>query len=699
MVLSQSAFFFAISTSTFAYINGDDADKQPEVETTRENLLDTLDIVVLTLVAGALIFLGLKKLVFQEEAPAQPKPSRRSSMVPTVTYDSSNFVEKMKATDKTMIIFFGSQTGTAEEYATRLVSQARSYGIKALASDLQDYDMEQLNQLREEIPNAIVVFCLATYGEGDPTDNAQEFYDLLKGAEESAEVDFKVEELNFAVFGLGNKTYEFFNSVAIYTDTRLAAHGGNRLVPVGLGDDDDNIENDFAEWNETFWKAACKSRGIDADAVTMHFYRQYAITELDATPNRLFTGEPAVPGQFARQKRPFTQKNPYLAKIEAKRELFNDKERSCLHIEFGVEGSGIRYTAGDHLAIYAKNNENLVEEFGRRLNVDLDKMFTMDAIDDDISKKHPFPCPCSYRTALLHYVDITSVPKMHLVHQLAEYTDDAKVKAHLELMTSKQGKAEYAEWVLHDQRTLMQILTEYPSLQPPMDLLLEMLPRLQPRYYSISSSPKLHRNSIHITAVLVSYKNRTGYQAEGVCTGLLASLNVGDTVPIFTRTSTFRLPLKSSSPIVMIGPGTGLAPFRGFIQDRAETKKNGKLVGDSVLFYGCQKRAQHFLYEEELLGYSKDGVISDLHLAFSRDGNKKVYVQHKLEEHGAAIYDLLKEKKGHVYVCGDAKNMAREVNEGIINLGVKHGGLSHQSATNWVKMLRANRRYSEDVWS
>ena len=304
---------------------------------------------------------------------------------------------------------------------------------------------------------------------------------------------------------------------------------------------------------------------------------------------------------------------------------------------------------------------------------------------------------------------------------------------------------EFGTFIVRDQRSLLQVLEAFPSTQPPIDVLLELLPKLQPRYYSISSSPKKHPDSIHVTAAVVDYETKIGVQMGGVCTSWLAAMTAGAaSVPIFVRQSTFRLPSKDSLGVVMIGPGTGLAPFRGFIQDRdAQREKGtcpataaagmpsrsrswpggaalarvcllraahtpfgagrlaclaGKQLGETVLFFGAQKEKENFLYEDELKGYLQSKTLTGLHTAFSRDGNKKVYVQHKLAEQGEHVHKILK-AGGYFYVCGDATKMAKDVQHALVKIGQEHGNRTEQQSIEWVKDLRLRKRYSEDVWS
>lgn len=253
----------------------------------------------------------------------------------------------------------------------------------------------------------------------------------------------------------------------------------------------------------------------------------------------------------------------------------------------------------------------------------------------------------------------------------------------------------------------MAVLEDLPSFKPPLDHLLELLPHLQSRYYSISSSPKMYPDSIHITAVLVEYETKTGRTNKGVTTSWLRKLmeqsnNGGPMpyVPIFVRHSSLRLPYRPICPVIMVGPGTGLAPFRGFIQDRKVTRdKENKSLGNTVLYFGCRHRKEDFIYEEELNGYRESGVLSELRLAFSRDQDEKVYVQHRLRENSSAVWQMLEKEKGYFYVCGDARNMARDVQNVLLQIVQEEGKKDANAASEYIKRLQKRGRYLQDVWS
>jgi len=611
----------------------------------------------------------------------------------------------MKKTGKRLVVFYGSQTGTAEEFAGRLAKEGARYGLKGLVADPEEEDMDDLQkigELEDEVGSCLVVFMLATYGEGDPTDNAVELHEKL-----TSEDGLDLEGLRFSVFGLGNKTYEHFNAMGKIADKRLAELGGVRVHPLGVGDDDSNLEDDFITWKEAFWASVCQEFNIEASGEDFNTrqYEHKVLGEGDFNPEKVYTGEVARLKSYITQRPPFDAKNPYMAPISVNRNLHGPGSgRVCMHIEVDIEGSRIRYDAGDHIAVYPTNNPDLVDKLIELLGVDRDTVFTMNNVDEDSSKKHPFPCPTTYGTALSHYVEITALPRTHILAELAKYTGDAEEKSKLELMssTSGEGKALYQSWVVDSVRHIAHILEDLPSCKPPVDHLLELLPRLQPRFYSIASSAKVHQQSVHICGVVVEYTTPTGRVNKGVATTWLQAKvpqeeSPAPRAPVYVRRSQFRLPNRPQTPVIMIGPGTGLAPFRGFIQERAWQAEQGKPVGPTVLYFGCRNKAEDFIYRDELEGWESAGVLT-LHTAFSRDQAEKVYVTHRLRETKAEVWRLLQEG-AHLYVCGDAKMMAKDVRNIINEVCRDEGGMDADAAEAFVKKLETQKRYSADVWS
>ncbi|KAH8040982.1 hypothetical protein HPB51_013382 [Rhipicephalus microplus] len=639
-------------------------------------LFGVLDVLILLALLGfAFYWLFLRRKKAPTFDPAAIKTFSIETSIQKA--DNTSFIGKMKSTVK---------------FAARLAKEANRFGLKAMVADPEECEMEDLTKL-PEISNSMAIFCMATYGEGDPTDNAQDFYQWLQ----DGSVDLP--GVNYAVFALGNKTYEHFNAMGKYVDKRMEELGATRVFELGLGDDDANIEEDFVTWKERFWNAVCENFHLEISGEDINLRQYQLIVHTDLPSEKVFHGEISRLNSYTTQKMqvvPFDAKNPFLAPVRVHKELYKGS-RSCMHIEISIAGSKMRYDAGDHVAVYPMNDIAIVENLGQMLKVDLDTVITLKNLDEDSSKKHPFPCPCSYRTALLYYVDITTPPRTHVLKEISEYATNEEEKKMLKLMSSSsdEGKSLYKQWVLNDCRSVVHILEDLPSARPPLDHLLELMPRLQARYYSISSSPKVHPDSIHMTAVKVEYETPTKRVNHGVATGWLALKRPDNgtqpTLPVYVRRSQFKLPSRPQIPIVMVGPGTGLAPFRGFIQERDFLRKEGKLwpLG----------KAEDYLYQEELEEYLANGTLTKLYLAFSRDQPHKVYVTHLLRQNKDEVWDLIGKKNGHFYICGDARNMARDVHEILLEIFRENGNMSEDEAVSYLKRMESQRRYSADVWS
>lgn len=675
-------------------------DKSEQDQEPEESYFSTLDYILIAAVGVA----GAYYLFFRDKEEKLPEYEIKPMVARQESVSERGFIAKMRKNKRRLVVFYGSQTGTAEEFAGRLAKEGARYGLKGLVADPEEEEMDQLEQLKEyeeEIGEpCLAVFMMATYGEGDPPDNAMEFNEKLQ----DGSINF--DGIKYSVFGLGNKTYEHFNAMGKYVDKRLLELGGKRIHELGIGDDDANLEDDFITWKEAFWTSVCKELNIEASSEEFNT-RQFdfkILEEGDYKPEKLYTGEVARLRSYITQRPPFDVKNPYMSPIKVNRNIHNEGSgRHCMHIEVDIEGSRIRYDAGDHVAVYPTNNVELVEKIGKLLNLDMDAVFTMNNLDEDSSKRHPFPCPTTYRTALLHYVDIVAIPRTHILQELARYTENNEEKSKLELMsgTTSEGKALYQSWIVEDVRHLAHILEDLPSCKPPIDHLFELLPRLQPRFYSIASSAKVHPTSIHICGVVVEYETPTGRVNKGVATTWLKEKLPGEDdlpkVPVYVRRSQFRLPNRPQTPVIMIGPGTGLAPFRGFIQERSWQKEQGKPVGPTLLYFGCRNKSHDYIYQEELEAWQEEGLL-DLRVAFSRDQAEKRYVTHLLRESGEYVWQLL-DQGGHLYVCGDAKMMAKDVRNIIVEICKTHGSMNDAESDAFVKKLETQKRYSADVWS
>jgi len=371
-------------------------------------------------------------------------------------------------------------------------------------------------------------------------------------------------------------------------------------------------------------------------------------------------------------------------------------------VEIDISGAPqLTYETGDHVGIFAQNSRKAVEQAAQLLGLPLDTAFTLktpgSSSGGELDK--PFPGPITLETALSYFADLLSSPHKDALLALASCASESAEAEKLRRLASAEGKAECTEYITKQHRSLLEVMSDFPSAKPSIGLFFgSIAPRLQPRFYSISSSSNKYPRSIHVTCAVVQDVMPTGRVHEGVASTWLAHAKVGEKLPVFVRHSHFRLPKDEAAPVVMVGPGTGLAPFRGFIQERQLLVDDMAELGSAVLFFGCRNRAHDFIYEAELRDAEESGAISKLHVAFSRDGKTKDYVQHHMEQEAAELWKLLQKKSCHVYVCGDAKHMAKDVHRTLLDIAVKQGGMSGSQAEGWLKEVSDSNRYLKDVW-
>lgn len=523
---------------------------------------------------------------------------------------------------------------------------------------------------------------VATYGEGEPTDAARDFYDWFRDqTQESCDLS----KVKYAIFGLGDSQYKHFNQCSRETDKLLRQCGAKEVYRRGEGDADKAIEDDFEDWRSDLWPTLSAIHDITYVAGDNFDFERTTYLQFDEAAQ----GAPEV---FPYNKRlEISQKNPAWTTVTCNRELLSNSNRSTRHIELSIEGLDIQYEAGDHCGVFGANPESVVEQYLNIISDASDAIFILKPVKVGAAF-HPLP-KCTLRQALTWYIDLTYPAKKSVLKALSQYTADENERTQFRnyLRNDPESKAEFKK--LSDKlRNTFGWLRKFSSTKVPAEAFLEFMPRLQPRFYSIASDSQLNPKSIHVCVAV---------EDGGVATPFLQTREIGAKVPIFVRRSTFHYPRAANTPIVCIGPGTGLAPLMGLLQRREALRAKGEALGACHLFFGCRRRDEDFLYGDYLQKCEADGLLTSLHLAFSRETEKKVYVQHLLATQGPAVWDCLN-NGGRIYICGDARGMAREVEEALKQIIQTHGGPSMQSTKaveDYLTMLEKKDRYLKDVWS
>uniref|UniRef100_A0A8C1TYS6 nitric-oxide synthase (NADPH) n=1 Tax=Cyprinus carpio TaxID=7962 RepID=A0A8C1TYS6_CYPCA len=493
----------------------------------------------------------------------------------------------------------------------------------------------------------------------------------------------------FSVFGLGSRAYPHFCAFAHAVDTLFEELGGERILRMGEGDELCGQEESFRTWAKKVFKAACDVFCVGDDV------------NIEKANDSLISNDRSW--KKSKFRMTYTAEAPTLTQ--------GTLLRLTIFVRLDTNNNeSLKYLPGDHLGVFPGNNEVLVTTLIDKLEdaPPVNQIVKVEFLEerntalgnyDNWTDETRIP-PCTIYQAFKYFLDITTPPSPLLLQQFAPLATNEKQRKRLEVLSK-----EYEEWKWYNNPTIVEVLEEFPSLQIPSTLLLTQLPLLQARYYSISSSPDLHPGEIHLSVAVVSYRPRDGEGPvhHGVCSSWLNSLEEGDTVPCFVRGApTFRMPKDSQVPCILIGPGTGIAPFRSFWQQRLyDIENKGRLLVacPMILVFGCRQSQIDHIYKEETIRAKNKEVFKELYTAYSREpGRPKKYVQDVLREQlSETVYKYLREEGGHIYVCGDV-TMAGDVLKTVQQIFKLHGNMSLEDAGFYISKLRDENRYHEDIF-
>ncbi|ELK1818277.1 assimilatory sulfite reductase (NADPH) flavoprotein subunit [Vibrio cholerae] len=541
------------------------------------------------------------------------------------------------ATSGKLTIIFASQTGNAKGVAQALLKEAQAAGIQAQLFDASDYKGKDLAK------ETHVIFVASTNGEGEAPDNALALHEFLKSKKAP-----KLPNLKYGVLGLGDSSYQFFCQTGKDFDQFLENLGAQRLVE--RLDADVDYQAAASEWR-TQVLSILKDELTGAAAVT-----SVTTSSISQTAESHYTKE-----------------QPYTANLSTSQKITGrDSGKDVRHIEIDLADSGITYQPGDALGVWYENRPQLVAELLESVGLSGDEQVQVDGET------------LSLHSALTHHYEITAA-NPQLVAQFAELAQSQKLTS---LAQDKEALREYAT------RTQVIDVLREEKVTLSATQLLSLFRRLTPRLYSIASSQSEVGEEVHLTVGVVEYQHEGESRFGGASSFLAHQLEEGAPVKIFVEhNNNFKLPSDDNAPLIMVGPGTGIAPFRSFIQER----ENRGAAGKNWLLFGDRTFTQDFLYQVEWQKYLKSGVLNRLDVAFSRDQHEKVYVQHRLLEQAELVWQWLQEG-AYFYVCGDTSRMAKDVHQALITVVEQQGGLNREQAEEYVSELRKAKRYQRDVY-
>lgn len=567
----------------------------------------------------------------------------QGSQIGAVSKDTETMLQQNEPTiqpeKRAITLLYGSETGNAQGLAEIFEERLSNIGHNVTLKAMDEFKPKNLKNVED------LFIITSTQGEGDPPDNAAELHEFIHGRKAP-----KLEGVRFSVLALGDQTYEFFCQTGRDFDKKLEELGAERLYE--RVDCDVDYEEDAEKWMAN------------------------VINTIDSAPEGTQSEQVVSESIKSAKEKKYSKANPYQAEVLENINLNGrGSNKETRHIEFLLDNFGEEYEVGDCLVVLPQNDPALVELLMSTLGWDPGDQIQISEDGDTISLEE----------ALTSYFEITKLTRP-LLQNAAAYFDNEAL----------EDKVQDSEWIQNyiEGRDFIDLLNDFPPEELEPEDLYQILRKLPPREYSISSSYQSLPDEVHITVGAVRY-NTHGRDRSGVCSVQFAErIQPGDTVPIYLkRNPNFKFPKDGDTPVIMIGPGTGIAPFRAHMQEREEYGYKG----NTWLFFGDQHFTTDFLYQTEWQEWLKDGVLEKMNVAFSRDTDQKVYVQHRIAEHSKEFNEWL-EKGASIYICGDEKNMAKDVHQAIRNVLVKEQNLTEEDAESYLKQMKKDKRYQRDVY-
>ncbi|KAI3813494.1 hypothetical protein L1987_18219 [Smallanthus sonchifolius] len=626
-----------------------------------------------------------------------------------------------------LLILYATETGNALDAAERLGREAERRCCPVHILSLDEFDPTSLPCEK------FVIFVVSTTGQGDTPNPMKAFWTFLLQRGLSRQW---LEKTRYVVFGLGDSGYQKYNFVAKKLDKRLADLGGTAIIEKGLGDDQhpSGYEGALDPWMSSLWTTLYNEnslffpKGLDISAsdIKMLHSPKVDITYLDShevhpqssaeIDLKSFEKEIVRSRSMLSGKKSSDKSKPDCFLKMVKNQLISRPGcgKDVRHFEFEALSSTIKYEVGDVVEILPVQNPEVIDAFVKRCNLNPESYIIVKHRNSgDFPEDGVTNVPINLKRFIELTMDIASAsPRRYFFEVMSFYASAQHEKERLEYFASPEGRDDLYQYNQKERRTVLEVLEDFPSVNMPFEWLVQLIPPLKTRAFSISSSILVHPNQVHLTVSVVSWTTPFKRKRTGLCSSWLASLDPNQRVCIPAWFHKGSLPAPEPSlPLILIGPGTGCAPFRGFVEERDLMDITRDLMdikptptSPILFFFGCRNKQNDFLYKDFWALHSQKGnVLSEekgggFYVAFSRDQPQKVYVQHKMREQSAKVWDLLS-KGAAVYVAGSSNNMPADVLAAFEEIVAEEGGVSREAAVRWLRMLEKGGKYHVEAWA
>ncbi|PRP81109.1 hypothetical protein PROFUN_01943 [Planoprotostelium fungivorum] len=592
-------------------------------------------------------------------------------------------------------VVYGSQTGTAKEVAERVAREAKRRHLQTKLQSLEFYDWTRLPE------ESLIIFCVSTTGQGDFPDSMKNFWRLLMQKRLSTK---SLSSVQFGIFGLGDTSYSRYNFVAKKLFRRLVQLGAAPIIDRGDGDDQHPIglEGALDPWLSKLWDVVLALHPLPAGC---------SVLPSDTLPPPRFTlvTEPKSRNESRATHtngENFSESSPYAATLLCNERLTaEDWEQDVRLFRLDITNSSIEYQPGDVLYVMPENSKEDSEKFLERMGLSGDTiLYDLLPNDHDLHPSH-IVFPISLLDYVRRFVDFMGTMRRYFFEMLSHFATDAMEKERLQHFASSEGQGDLRFYNTKERRTALQVLYDFPSVKIPLEYLFDFIPSIQPRAFSISSAQSAHPTDIEITVAIVKFKTKMGRIRRGVCTSHLSSLQKGDKVNVYVKRGLLKLPKEAQTPIIMVGPGTGLAIFRSFVQERRQQRSRGLTVGPTAFFFGCRGRETDYLHGEEWEEMLREGVLSLYSVAFSRDREEaermdrgRNYVQHKIRERREEVWKILSQMSV-IYISGSSGRMPIDVREAFVDVVRECKPCTQEEAEEYISTMDKEGRYQVETWS